>query len=174
MGFLWEGSTGARAVQLLRTKEPGTIMQTPELAQALGAKQTLLHQLLSNAVNLRLLKKVRVPGSAFTGWKLGAGNDSANIEPRPPRPEPGSAEAVRRAAAARRRCEREALRDEQGDGSVGKPQALAWPPASSRSFLIRPGSQTPSELPVARCTLGRMTPVRRGKASVASADRLQA
>jgi hypothetical protein len=138
MGFLWEGSTGARAVQLLRTKEPGTIMQTPELAQALGAKQTLLHQLLSNAVNLRLLKKVRVPGSAFTGWKLGAGNDSANIEPRPPRPEPGSAEAVRRAAAARRRCEREALRDEQGDGSVGKPQALAWPPGFVAKFFDPP------------------------------------
>ena len=73
MGFLWEGSTGARAVQLLRTMPPGTVMLTPDLAKALGAKQTLLHQLLANAVSLRLIKKVRVEGSAFSGWKLGAG-----------------------------------------------------------------------------------------------------
>lgn len=82
MGFLWEGSTGARAVQLLREQPPGTVMLTPDLAKALSAKQTLLHQLLANAVNLRLLKKVRAPGIAFTGWKLGAGNDGANIERR--------------------------------------------------------------------------------------------
>ncbi len=111
MGFLWEGSTGARAVQLLRKKEPGTIMLTPELAKALGAKQTLLHQLLSNALNLRLLKKVRVPGSAFTGWKLGAGNVSANIEPKqPPRPAPTTNESARRKAAAARRAARIAER----------------------------------------------------------------
>jgi len=110
MGFLWEGSTGARAVQLLREQPPGTVMLTPDLAKALGARQTLLHQLLANAVSLRHIKKVRVDGSPYSGWKLGAGNDSANIEPKPPRRPRSPAEVERAEAAAQRRRDRDAQR----------------------------------------------------------------
>jgi hypothetical protein len=126
MGFLWEGSTGARAVQLLREQPPGTVMLTPDLAQALGAKRTLLHQLLANAVSLRLIKKVRMEGSAFSGWKLGAGNDSANIEPKSPqrpRRSQSPAQIERAKTAAQRRQDREAKRLRpmaQEDGISGR------------------------------------------------------
>jgi hypothetical protein len=110
MGFLWEGSTGARAVQLLRARPQGTVMLTRELAEALGAKQSLLHQLLANAVNLRLLKKVRVAGSQFTGWKLGPGNDSANIEPKSLQRPQSPSQMARAQAAAQRQRDRDAKR----------------------------------------------------------------
>jgi hypothetical protein len=138
MGFLWEGSTGARAVQLLREQPPGSVMLTPDLAKALGAKQTLLHQLLANAVSLRLIKKVRVDGSAFSGWKLGAGNDSANIERRPARPAASPAEAGRRAAAAQRRIERQGER-----APTAQPPAPAWPPGFVSTFDPSDGYRPP-------------------------------
>lgn len=139
MGFLWEGSTGARAVQLLREQPPGTVMLTPDLAKALGAKQTLLHQLLANAVGLRLIKKVRVDGSAFSGWKLGAGNDSANIERKPARPAASPAEAGRRAAAAKRRLERQAERE----AAAAPSHAPAWPPGFVSAFDPSDGYRPP-------------------------------
>jgi len=155
MGFLWEGSTGARAVQLLRAMPPGTVMLTPDLARALGAKQTLLHQLLANAVSLRLIKKARVEGSAFSGWKLGAGNDSANIEPKSPqRPQrPQSPAQIERAmAAAQRKLDREAKRLRpvaQEDGISGRAVASlveAAPAWLSGSFgLICDVAPTPSQ-----------------------------
>lgn len=80
MGFLWQGSTGARAVEILRGLPIGTGIATPEFAEMLGVRAQALHQLLANAVGLRLIKKVR--GGHCIIWKIGAGNDSANIEVR--------------------------------------------------------------------------------------------
>lgn len=78
MGFLWEGSTGARAVQILRDLPQGTSIATPDFARQLGVSGAALHQLLANAVNLRLIKKIRNRGHCIL-WALGAGNDSATI-----------------------------------------------------------------------------------------------
>ena len=36
MGFLWEGSTGARALRLLQALPQGQGLRTPDLAQQLG------------------------------------------------------------------------------------------------------------------------------------------
>jgi predicted DNA-binding transcriptional regulator AlpA len=144
MGFLWEGSTAARAVQLLRTMPPGTVMLTPELAKALGAKQTLLHQLLANAVGLRLIAKVSLPGTPFSGWKLGAGNDSANIEPRAPKRPLSPAEAARAAAAAQRQRARDAERAAAESGGVGiRGAAVAELAASAPAWLSAPVGNVP-------------------------------
>ncbi|HEX7637962.1 MAG TPA: hypothetical protein VF457_06155 [Burkholderiaceae bacterium] len=84
MGHLWEGSTGARALAILRELPQGTIIRTPDFAPLLGVSARALHQLLANSVRLRLIKKVRRRGWNSVGWALGAGNDSANIERRRP------------------------------------------------------------------------------------------
>lgn len=108
MGWLWEGSTGARAVQLLREQPQNTVIFTKDLAARLEVAPGALHQLLANAVSLRLIKKVRDLGPQI-GWKLGGGNDSATIERRKPaKPAPTTEELERRARAAQRRAARAA------------------------------------------------------------------
>jgi hypothetical protein len=82
LGFMVEGSTGARAVAMLKGMPQGTIIDTPEFAMLLAVKPGALHQLLDNAVKLRLIKKIRRRGSPCIGWALGAGNESAIIVPR--------------------------------------------------------------------------------------------
>lgn len=107
MGFMVEGSTGARAVAMLKALPTGTIIETPEFALALGVKAGALHQLLANAVKLRLIRKRRERGCPCIGWQLGPGNVGTTIEPRrnPPSPE----EMDRRRAAAARRARRAAI-----------------------------------------------------------------
>lgn len=124
MGFLWEGSTGARAVQLFREMPHGTMLDTTTLAEMLGVKGGALHQLVARAVDLRLVKKIRGKGPRSL-WALGAGNDSATIErhrvpPAPPTPD----QLERRRLAAERRRQRAAM-------EPAKPVycfAPTWPP----------------------------------------------
>ena len=125
MGFLWAGSTGARAVQMLRGKPPGTIIETPDFALLLDANPVALHQLLANAVQLRLIKKLRTRGRPCIGWTLGAGNVNATIElHRPPRPAPSPEQLERRRAAAEQRQQRLELQ------ATHPPFAFtsSWPP----------------------------------------------
>ena len=120
MGFMVEGSTGARAVAMLKGLPQGTILDTPEFAMALGVKPGALHQLLANAVNLRLIKKVRTRGNPCMGWKLGGGNESSTVEPRrSPAPPPTAEELERRRRAEERRMLR---------------AVSAMPPAPAPSF----------------------------------------
>jgi hypothetical protein len=133
MGFLWEGSTGARAVAMLRALPQGTVIETPRFAAALGVDPGALHQLLANAVQLRLLKKIRGRGPCI-GWTLGAGNVNATIERRrPPRPPLTPEEAERRRAAAERREERGVAQP-----AISAFSPPAWPPGFV-SQLTPPG-----------------------------------
>jgi hypothetical protein len=122
MGFLWEGSTGSRALQVLRALPQGTEILTPEFAEMLGVKAIALHQLLANAVDLRMIKKVRKKGRPCIGWTLGPGNVSVTIERRkPPQPAPSEQDLARRRAAA-----------ERGRNRAAPPPApsfrVEWPP----------------------------------------------
>lgn len=81
-GFIWSGSKGAQAVEHLRSCEMGTVIESPTFAAILKVDPRALHQLLENAVKLRMLKKVRVPGRTCVGWTLGAGKIGATIERR--------------------------------------------------------------------------------------------
>ena len=132
MGFLWEDSTGARAVKMLRAMDPGTVIETPEFAMALGVDPGALHQLLANAVQLRYLKKIR-GRSPCIGWTLGAGNDSATIERRKPRPEPTPAELERRRAASDRR-RRRIDPDAAMATHAAQIAPLSWPPGFVSTF----------------------------------------
>lgn len=93
-GFIWQGSTGARAVEHLRKCAPGTVIESPTFAVILKVDPRALHQLLENALQLRLLRKVRIEGKTCVGWTLGAARIGATIEQRterraandPPRP----------------------------------------------------------------------------------------
>ena len=125
MGFMVEGSTGARAVAMLKGLPQGTIIDTPEFAMALEVKPGALHQLLANAVKLRLIKKVRRRGSPCMGWALGAGNEGTTIEPRrvPPAP-PTAAEIERRQRAEERRLLRAASEVPPPTFTFGS----SWPP----------------------------------------------
>lgn len=134
MGFMVEGSTGARAVAMLKAMPQGTIIDTPEFAMLLEVKAGALHQLLANAVKLRLIKKVRRRGSPCIGWKLGAGNEGTTIEPRREPPVPPSAEELER----RRRAEERRLLRAVSD--VPPPQysfGSSWPPGFV-SALVSP------------------------------------
>lgn len=140
MGFMVEGSTAARAVAMLKGMPQGTIIETPEFAMALGVKAGALHQLLANAVNLRLIKKVRSRGSPFIGWALGAGNVGATIEPRRiPAPAPTLEELERRRVAELRRQQRAA--------SAPPPPrfATSWPPGFISTLSPELRYQPPSE-----------------------------
>lgn len=109
MGFMVEGSTGARAVAMLKAMPQGTIIETPDFAMALSVKPGALHQLLANAVKLRLIKKVRTRGSPCIGWALGAGNVGTTIEPRrAPAMPPSLEDLARRQLAEQRRQQRAA------------------------------------------------------------------
>ncbi len=102
MGFMWEGSTGARAVKLLREQPQGTVILTPKFAEMLGVKAIALHQLLANAVDLRMIKKGParrgVPASA---GRSGSGNISVTIESAASRSSRRPASRISRAAAPR-------------------------------------------------------------------------
>lgn len=124
MGFLWEGSTGARAVAMLRALPPGTVVFTPEFAAALNVDAGALHQLLANAVQLRYLKKIRGRGPCI-GWTLGAGNESATIERRRPARPPLSPEEIERRRAA---AERRQLRDAMRPNTTSAFTTPSWPP----------------------------------------------
>lgn len=131
MGFMVEGSTGARAVAMLKAMPQGTIIDTPEFALALGVKAGALHQLLANAVKLRLIKKVRARGSPCIGWALGAGNVGTTIEPRRVPPAPPTLEDLER----RRLAE---LRRQQRAASAPSTPAFIrdanWPPGFVSTF----------------------------------------
>jgi hypothetical protein len=132
MGFLWEGSTGARAVQILQDLPQGTTIATPDFARQLGVSGAALHQLLANAVKLRLLKKVRTRGSPCIGWALGAGSVGTTIEPRRvPPPTPTPEELERRAIAAAARAKRAA---ERAAAAPTLPKPPAWPPGFVSTF----------------------------------------
>ncbi len=131
MGFMWEGSTGARAVQLLKELPQGTVIFTPQFAAMLEVKAGALHQLLANAVKLRLVKKIRGRGPCI-GWAIGGGNDSATIERRrAPRPQPTAEEIERREAAAQRRRTREA---EKAAALPAFSFDSSWPPGFVSTF----------------------------------------
>lgn len=130
MGFLWEGSTGARAVKFLREQGQGTELETSDLAAALDVKAGALYQLLANAVKLRFIRKVPGPGQSIR-WKLGAAGDSVTIERRRPTGSLSSAEmAWRRATNERRRQHAASVRDARSevrpqlDAAGAEP---AWP-----------------------------------------------
>ncbi|MGN6526752.1 MAG: hypothetical protein ACTHL8_10210 [Burkholderiaceae bacterium] len=95
MGFMWEGSTGSRALAILKALPQGAVILTPDFARQLGVEARALHQLLANALKLRLVKKVRQRGVVCVGWKLGPGNISATIERRRA-PAPGAPPRRRR------------------------------------------------------------------------------
>lgn len=125
MGFMVEGSTGARAVAMLKAMPQGTIIDTPEFALLLEVKAGALHQLLANAVKLRLIKKVRRRGSPCIGWALGAGNVGTTIEPRREPPTPPTAEEIER---RRRAEERRLLRAASGMPAPQYSFGSTWPP----------------------------------------------
>ncbi len=140
MGFLWEGSTGARAVKLLRELEQGQGIPTPQFARMLGVRAQALHQLLANAVSLRLIKKVR--GGQCIIWKIGAGNDSATIERRrPAAPALTPEELARREAAAQRRRDREAAR------AASEPLVRITPPDWPPRFVSTFDAAGPAYVP---------------------------
>lgn len=119
-----EGSTGARAVAMLKGMPQGTVLGSAAFALLLQVRQAALYQLLANAVKLGLIKKVHTRGSSVVGWRLGPGNDSATLLPRRvPLPAPTPEEIDRRARAAQRRAER----------------AAASPPAPVFNFEWPPG-----------------------------------
>lgn len=131
MGFMVEGSTSARAVAMLKALPQGTIIDTPDFAAALSVKPGALHQLLANAVKLRLIKKVRTRGSPFIGWALGAGNVGVTIEPkREPAPPPTTEELDRRRAAELRRQQRAASAPPAAPAKYG----ANWPPGFVSTF----------------------------------------
>ena len=133
MGFLWEGSTGARAVQLLKELPQGTVIDTNDFAARLEVKPGALHQLLANAVNLRLIKKMHIRGHHCVGWKLGPGNDSVTIERRKPQAPPTPAEIARRRAATERRRRRADARNAPRPPAQA-PSGVAWPPGFVSTF----------------------------------------
>jgi hypothetical protein len=106
MGFMWEGSTGERAVQLLKGLPQGTVVDTVDLAARLDVKPGALHQLLANAVKLRMVVKVHIRGHYCVGWRLGPGGDSVTIERRLPQTPLTEAELARRRAITERRKQR--------------------------------------------------------------------
>jgi hypothetical protein len=134
LGFMIEGSTGARALAMLQAMPLGTIIETQEFAMALGVKPAALYQLLTNAVKLRLIKKVHKRGSPFIGWGLGAGNVGVTIEPRRERPPPPTDEEIkRRAIAAAARAARAAERAAASTTPM-LPKPPAWPPGFVSTF----------------------------------------
>ncbi|MGN6528467.1 MAG: hypothetical protein ACTHL8_18920 [Burkholderiaceae bacterium] len=82
MGFMWEGSTGSRALAILKGLPQGTALTTADLAARLGVKPRALHQLLAHALQLRLIAKVRRRGVVSVSWRIGPGNVSATVERR--------------------------------------------------------------------------------------------
>lgn len=131
LGFMIEGSTGARALAMLQAMPLGTIIETEEFAMALGVKTAALYQLLTNAVKLRLIKKVRVRGGRRIGWKLGAGNVGVTIELRRAAPAPTAEELERRAIATAARAQRAA---ERAATIPMLPKPPAWPPGFVSTF----------------------------------------
>ncbi len=104
MGFIVEGSTGYRALQVFRGLPQGTVLYTLDLASRLSVKPGALHQLLVNAVKLRMIRKLHRRGIAQIGWTLGPGNESATIERRSPKATASEEEVeLRRAHVERRR-----------------------------------------------------------------------
>ncbi len=131
MGFMVEGSTGARAVAMLKQLPQGTIIDTLEFAMALGVKSGALHQLLANAVKLRLIKKVRRRGQPCIGWALGAGNVGTTIEPRRiPAPAPTAEDLERRRQAELRRL----ARTSSSPGAQAFNFGANWPPGFTSTF----------------------------------------
>lgn len=131
MGFLWEDSTGARAVKFLRDKEQGTELETSDFAAALGVKAGALYQLLANAVKLRYIKKVRGPGQSIR-WKLGPGGDSVTIERRRTEATLTAAELERRRAANTLRRQRAEARRTPSPPPMRPP--IDWPPGFVSAF----------------------------------------
>lgn len=125
LGFMVEGSTGCRALQVFQELPQGTVLETFDLARRLRVKPGALHQLLANPVKLRLIKKIRRKQRVQVGWTLGPGNESVTIERHVPRREPTTDELARRALAAERRAARQAERDA---AAPTLPKAPAWPP----------------------------------------------
>jgi len=132
VGFLWEDSTGARAVKFLREHEQGFVIDSVPFATALGVKPGALHQLLDNALKLRFVKKVYGRGRCV-GWKLGAAGDSVTIERRKARTPLSDAEIARRRAARearRRETRRESVPEPVVYSGAAEPDAtlltLAW------------------------------------------------
>jgi hypothetical protein len=105
LGYIVEGSTGYHALQVFKDLPQGAVLLTFDLARRLGVSQGAIHQLLANAVKLRLIKKIRHRGNGQVGWTIGAGNVSVTIEPRRIPPAPPTAEVLerRRQSAERRR-----------------------------------------------------------------------
>lgn len=133
-GFIWQGSKGAQAVEHLRKLEVGTVIESPTFAVILDVDPRALHQLLENAVKLRMLKKVRVPGRTCIGWTLGAGRIGATIERRrdPPAPPPEGAPQRRRTDPANARA------DAANDSPPYRP---AWPPKFESQWNDIPGKK---------------------------------
>jgi hypothetical protein len=124
MGFLWEGSTGARAVKYLRSREQGTELETNDLAAALDVKAGALYQLLANAVRLRFIRKVPGPGQSIR-WKLGAAGDSVTIERRPSAASLSLREIERRRATNEvRRRRSAAMREAESSVRSGRRDAV--------------------------------------------------
>ena len=121
MGFLYEGSTGARALQMLREMPDDTIIGTPQFADMLGVKPGALHQLLANAVELRLIRKVRGRGPCI-GWTLGLGNEGVTIERRQEK------------AAAPPRVERAPRQAAPAPAAPAYHFDRSWPPAFVSTF----------------------------------------
>jgi len=130
MGFLWEDSTGARAVRWLREKEQGFVVDTITFAQALEVKPGALHQLLANAVKLRYIKKVYGRGPCV-GWKLGAAGDSVTIERRKSSAPASAEELARRRAASARRRQRA---DQPHQAEPAARPVISWPPGFVSAF----------------------------------------
>ena len=132
MGFLWEDSTGARAVKYLRGQEQGTELETNDFAAALQVKAGALYQLLANAVKLRYIKKVRGPGQSIR-WKLGAASDSATIERRKTAAMLTPEELERRRVANAARRARADARNAAQPPVPSRP-VIDWPPGFVSAF----------------------------------------
>jgi hypothetical protein len=143
LGFIIEGSTGARALAILEGMPKGALIDTIAFAAKLGVRAAALHQLLSNPVKLRLIKKVRRRGVPMIDWGLGAGNVGVTIEPRPvPRPPPTPEEIERRRLAAERRR----LRAASAPPGPALTISSDWPPGFVSTFGSASDARAQAEL----------------------------
>lgn len=127
MGFLWDDSTGARAVKFLRQQEQGFVIDSVAFASVLGVKPGALHQLLANALKLHYVRKVYGLG-ACVGWKLGPGGDSMTIERRRPLRDLSPQEMEQRRVANAERRARHAAKvvPERSAGATFAANLPAW------------------------------------------------
>jgi hypothetical protein len=130
LGFIVEGSTGFRALQIFKGLPRGAQLETFDLARRLSVKPGALHQLLANAVKLRLIRKRYRKGIPQIAWTLGAGNESATIEYRPAKPIPSDEDVARR----RERAERRRVAAESAPPPPKFQLDSPWPPGFVSKF----------------------------------------